>query len=39
MKRHEARANIRLGSLMFVTALIMFSASFAWALIYLGFAK
>ena len=39
MKRHEARANIRLGSLMFVVALLMLGASIAWAVIYVGFTK
>ncbi len=34
MHRDEARKNIRLGILFFVTALIMFGLSFAWALIY-----
>jgi hypothetical protein len=34
MDKEEARKNIRLGILLFVTALIMFGLSFAWALIY-----
>jgi hypothetical protein len=34
MDREEARKNVRLGILLFVTALIMFGLSFAWALIY-----
>ena len=38
MKRYEARANVRLGSLMFVVAVLMFVAAFVWALVYLGFA-
>jgi hypothetical protein len=33
MDRDEARKNVRLGVLLFVTALIMFGLSFAWALI------
>ncbi len=37
MHQEESRKNIRLGMLMFVTALIMFGVSFAWALIYLRF--
>ena len=37
MHRDEARKNIRLGTLLFVTALIMFGLSFAWALIYNNF--
>jgi hypothetical protein len=32
--KEAARKNIRLGILLFVTALIMFGLSFAWALIY-----
>ena len=39
MKRMEARANVRLGILMFVLALIMLAAAFAWAIIYLGFTR
>lgn len=39
MKRHEARANIRLGSLMFVVALLMLAASIIWAVVYAGFTK
>lgn len=34
MDKDESRKNIRLGILLFVTALIMFGLSFAWALIY-----
>ena len=34
MDKEEARKNIRLGMLLFVTALIMFGLAFAWALIY-----
>ena len=37
MDRDEARRNIRLGMLLFVTALIMFGLAFAWALIYNNF--
>jgi hypothetical protein len=37
MDRDEARKNVRLGLLLFVTALIMFGLAFAWALIYNGF--
>jgi len=37
MDRDEARKNVRLGMLMFVTALIMFGLAFAWALIYNNF--
>jgi hypothetical protein len=37
MDRDEARKNVRLGMLMFVTALIMFGLAFAWALIYNSF--
>lgn len=37
MNREEARKNIRLGILMFVSALIMLGVSFAWAIIYLRF--
>ena len=37
MHRDEARKNVRLGVLLFVTALIMFALSFAWALIYNNF--
>jgi hypothetical protein len=39
MKRHEAHANVRLGSLMFVVALLMFGASLAWAVLYSGFVR
>jgi hypothetical protein len=34
MHRNEARKNMRLGILLFTTALIMFALSFVWALIY-----
>ncbi len=37
MHRDEARNNIRLGMLLFFTALIMFGLAFAWALIYNNF--
>jgi len=37
MDRDEARKNVRLGILLFVTALIMFGLAFAWALIYTNF--
>jgi len=37
MDRDEARKNVRLGMLLFVTALIMFGLAFAWAIIYNGF--
>jgi hypothetical protein len=37
MHRDEARKNVRLGMLLFVTALIMFALSLAWALIYNNF--
>jgi hypothetical protein len=37
MHRDEARRNVRLGMLMFVTALIMFGLSFVWALLYDNF--
>jgi hypothetical protein len=37
MDRDEARKNLRLGMLLFVTALIMFGLAFAWALIYNSF--
>jgi hypothetical protein len=37
MDRDEARKNVRMGLLLFVTALIMFGLSFAWALIYNNF--
>jgi hypothetical protein len=37
MNRDEARKNVRLGVLMFVTALIMLGLAFAWALIYNNF--
>ncbi len=37
MHREEARKNVRLGMLLFVTALIMFGLAFAWALIYNSF--
>jgi len=34
MNREESRKNIRLGILMFVSALIMLGVAFAWAIIY-----
>lgn len=37
MHRDEARRNVRLGILLFVTAVIMLALSFAWALIYDNF--
>lgn len=37
MKQEESARNIRLGILLFITALIMFALAFAWALIYNGF--
>ncbi len=37
MHRDEARKNVRLGILLFVTALIMLGLSFAWALLYNSF--
>jgi hypothetical protein len=37
MHRDEARKNVRLGILLFVTALIMFGLSFVWALVYNSF--
>lgn len=37
MDRDEARKNVRLGMLLFVTAVIMFGLAFAWALIYNNF--
>ena len=37
MHREEARKNVRLGMLLFVTALIMFGLAFAGALIYNNF--
>src|SRR4029077_243125 len=37
MDRDEARKNVRLGMLLFFTALIMFGLAFAWALIYNNF--
>lgn len=37
MHRDEARKNVRLGVLLFVTALIMFGLSFIWALLYNSF--
>lgn len=36
MHREEARRNIRLGLILFVTSLIMFGISFAWAFVYQG---
>jgi len=37
MKQAESGRNIRLGILLFITALIMFGLAFAWATIYNGF--
>ena len=37
MHKDDARRNIRLGMLLFVTAVIMLGLSFAWALIYNNF--
>ena len=37
MHKDEARRNIRLGMLLFVTALLMLGLAFAWALIYNNF--
>ncbi len=37
MHRDEARNNVRLGILLFVTAVIMFGLSFVWALLYNSF--
>ena len=37
MKQAESSRNIRLGILLFVTAVIMFALAFAWAMIYNGF--
>ncbi len=37
MHRDEARTNVRLGILLFVTAVIMFGLSFVWALLYNSF--
>ena len=37
MHKDEARRNVRLGVLLFVTAVIMLGLSFAWALIYNNF--
>jgi hypothetical protein len=36
MHREEARRNVRLGLILFVTALIMFGIAFAWAFVYQG---
>ncbi len=38
MKQAESSRNIRLGILLFITAVIMFALAFAWAMIYNGFA-
>ncbi len=38
MKQAESNRNIRLGILLFITAVIMFALAFAWAMIYNGFA-
>jgi hypothetical protein len=37
MHKDEARRNVRLGMLLFVTALLMLGLAFAWALIYNNF--
>ena len=37
MHKDEARKNVRLGMLLFLTALIMFGLAFVWALIYNNF--
>jgi hypothetical protein len=37
MHRDEARRNVRLGILLFVTSVIMFGLSLVWALIYNNF--
>jgi hypothetical protein len=37
MKQAESSRNIRLGILLFITAVIMFALAFAWAMIYNGF--
>lgn len=37
MHREEARKNVRLGILLFVTAVIMLGLSFVWALLYNSF--
>jgi hypothetical protein len=37
MKQAESSRNIRLGILLFITALIMFALAFGWAMIYNGF--
>jgi hypothetical protein len=37
MHREEARKNVRLGVLLFVTAVIMLGLSFVWALLYNSF--
>lgn len=34
MHRDEARNNVRLGILLFVTSVIMFGLAFVWALVY-----
>jgi heme/copper-type cytochrome/quinol oxidase subunit 3 len=36
MRREESRRNIRLGMILFITALIMFGGAFAWAFVYEG---
>ena len=38
MRQAESSRNIRLGILLFITAVIMFALAFAWAMIYNGFA-
>jgi hypothetical protein len=37
LHKDEARRNVRLGMLLFVTAVIMLGLAFAWALIYNNF--
>jgi hypothetical protein len=37
LHKDEARRNVRLGMLLFITAVIMLGLSFAWALIYNNF--
>jgi cytochrome c oxidase assembly protein Cox11 len=37
MHREEARKNVRLGVLLFVTAVIMLGLSFVWAMLYNSF--
>jgi len=37
LHKDEARRNVRLGMLLFITAVIMLGLAFAWALIYNNF--